>query len=296
MKNVPEGTTDGKSMREKMVDLMRLRGLSEGTQDCYLRAVAELSAHCNLPPDQIEPEKVQGYLLYLSDVKGLKHSTCNTKVVGLRFFYQRVLGQQDVKWWLPLCKEPQKLPVVLSRGELERLFDAAAHPKHKALLMTIYAGGLRVSEAVNLQVGDIDGSRMVIRIREGKGGKDRYALLSERLRQELRDYWQLQRPSRWLFPGEDMGVPMSPSSAANVYKKAKRLAGISKEGGVHTLRACFATHVLEGGGDLRTIQVLLGHSSLRSTTRYVRVARCNAKGAESLLDKVLGDKDKPTAR
>ena len=296
MKTVSESVRNGKSLRDRMVDGMRLRGLSEGTQGCYLRAAEGLCKHYNRPPDQIEPEEVQGYLLYLSDVKGLKHSTCNTIVVGLRFLYQRVLGQQDVEWWLPLRKEPQKLPVVLSREELGRLFAASAHPKHRALLMTIYAGGLRVSEAVNLQLGDIDGSRMVIRIREGKGGKDRYALLSERLRQELRDYWKLERSPLWLFPGEDMSVPMSPSTAANVYKKAKANAGITKEGGVHTLRHCFATNVLEDGGDLRTIQVLLGHSSLRSTSRYVRVARCNARGAESLLDKVLGDKDGPTAR
>lgn len=296
MKNVCDETTEGKSLREKMVDAMRLRGLSEGTQGCYLRAVEGLCKHYNRPPDQVEPEEVQGYLLYLSDVKGLKHSTCNTIVVGLRFLYQRVLGMKDVEWWLPLRKEPQKLPEVLSRSELGRLFEAVEHPKHRALLMTIYSGGLRVSEAVNLQVKDIDGSRMVIRICEGKGGKDRYSLLSERLRQELRAYWSLERPPRWLFPGKDMSEPMSPSTAANIYKKAKRSAGICKEGGVHGLRHSYATHMLEDGADLRTIQVLLGHSSLRSTTRYVRVARSNAAGAERLLDKVLDDKDRPTER
>ena len=230
MKNVSEETTKGKSLRERMVDALRLRGLSEGTQGCYLRAVEGLCKHYNRPPDQIEPEEVQGYLLYLSDVKGLKHSSCNTVVVGLRFLYQRVLGMRDVEWWLPLRKEPQKLPEVLSRTELGRLFDAVEHPKHRALLMTIYAGGLRISEAVKLEIKDIDGSRMVIRIREGKGGKDRYSLLSERLRRELRAYWKLERSPLWLFPGEDMSVPMSSSTAANIYQKAKRDAGIRKEG------------------------------------------------------------------
>ena len=162
MKNVCEETTEGKSLREKMTDAMRLHGLSEGTRGCYLRAVEGLCKHYNRPPDKIEPEEVQGYLLYLSDVKGLKHSTCNTIVVGLRFFYQHVLGMKDVEWWLPMRKEPQKLPEVLSRVELGRLFEAVEQPKHRALLMTIYAGGLRVSEAVNLQVKD-SSSRLSLR-------------------------------------------------------------------------------------------------------------------------------------
>ena len=287
MKNVCEGTTDGKSLRERMVDVMHLRGLSEGTQGHYLRAVEGLCKHYNRPPDRIEPEEVQGYLLYLTDVRGFKHSTCNTLVTGLRFLYQRVLGQHDVEWWLPRRREPQKLPVVLSREEMARLFAAAPLPKHRALLMTIYAGGLRVSEAVNLQLDDIDSSRMVIRIREGKGGKDRYAVLSERLLKELRAYWKLVRPQQWLFPGDGSDQPMSAGTGANIYKQAKRRAGISKEGGVHALRHGFATHVLEDGGDLRTIQVLLGHSCLRSTMRYLRVARANVKAVEGLLDRVL---------
>ena len=175
-----------------------------------------------------------------------------------------VLDRKDLVLAIPPRKTPQYLPEILSAQELQRLFDIE-NPKHRAILMTTYAAGLRVSEVVRLRVTDIDSHRMMIRVEEGKGEKDRYTILSQRLLQELRVYWKIHRPSRWLFPGQKPDTPIGPRTAQKVFTKAKTRAAIRKPGGIHLLRHSFASHLLEAGVDLRTIQLLMGHSSILST-------------------------------
>jgi len=269
-----------------MVDVMQLCGLSQGTQGVYLACVKGLAEYYERRPDQISRDEVQEYLLYLIEDRGLAHSTYNCAVTAFRLFYRKVLGKTDVELWIPRRKEAQKLPDILSFDELARLFAAATRPKHRALLMTMYAAGLRVSEAVNLQVGDIDSGRMMIHVREGKGRKDRYTLLTQRLRGELRQYWRLEQPRAWLFPGANPGQPVTAGSAMKMFTLIKEKAGITKPGGVHMLRHCFATHLLEQGVDLRTIQGLMGHASIQSTARYLRIVGNRVKEEHSLLELV----------
>lgn len=278
-------------LREKMVGVMQLCGLSQGTQQIYLKAVERLALHYMRSPDRITPEEVQAFLVYLLEEKKLAHSTQNCIVAGLRLFYQRVLLRSDVEVWIPRRRSPQRLPEVLSVEEIRRLFAAVTNPKHRALLMTVYAAGLRSSEAVHLQLSDIDSSRMVIRIRSGKGDKDRYTILTQTLLQELRYYWKLEQPPKWLFPGESPTRPLVPKTAGKIFAAAKKRAGITKNGGIHTLRHCFATHLIEQGVPVRTVQVLLGHSSMRSTNRYIHVARTEIGEEHSLLDRVMGPRE-----
>ncbi len=176
------------------------------------------------------------------------------------------------------------LPEILSSDELERLFTVMTNQKHKTLLMTAYAAGLRVSELVNLKVTDIDSKRMMIRVQQGKGRKDRYTILSERLLKELRIYWKMYRPSLWLFSGRDPEQPLPSGTAQKIYYKAKERAGIKKGKCIHTLRHCFASHLLEAGVDLRTIQMLMGHSNIMTTTVYMYVTRKHLSSAQSPLD------------
>lgn len=186
--------------------------------------------------------------------------------------------------WIPCRRGESTLPEILGREEVERILTAPTNAKHRALLMTTYSAGLRVSEVVGLSVSDIDSQRMVIRVRQGKGNKDRYTILSERLLAELRSYWKRERPPSYLFPGTDIERPMSRSAAQQIYQHAKKGAGITKKGGIHSLRHAFATHLLEAGVDLRTIGVMLGHSSMRSTVRYLRVTVERIASVRSPLD------------
>ncbi len=273
-------------LRTKMVDVMQLCGLSRGTQGIYVNAVAQLARFYGRSPDQITPEEVQGYLVHLMKEERYSHSMHNCIVSGLRFFYRRVLQRPDVELWIPRRRTPQRLPEVLSFEELQQLFAAARTSKQRALLMTTYAAGLRVSEVTHLQVGDIDSTRMVIRIRQGKGAKDRYTILTQALLLELRAYWKEERPRTWLFPSTDPEVPMSRGAAGRLYSQAKKRAGITKSGGIHSLRHCFATQLIESGVPTQTVQVLLGHSSARSTARYVHVARAKVEEQYSLLERV----------
>lgn len=275
-------------LREKMVGVMQLCGLSQGTQQIYLKAVERLALHYMRSPDRITPEEVQAFLASLVEKEKLSHSTQNCIVAGLRLFYRRVLLRPDVELWIPRRRSPQRLPEILSVEEVRQLLSATTNPKHRALLMTVYASGLRSSEAVRLQLSDIDSSRMVIRIRSGKGDKDRYTILTQALLLELRAYWKLEQPAEWLFPGEAPARPLNRKSAGRAFTAAKKRAGITKEGGIHTLRHCFATHLLEQGVPVRTVQVLLGHSSTRSTGRYIRMARADLSEKHSLLDRVMG--------
>jgi site-specific recombinase XerD len=271
-------------LRQKMIDQMTLRGLSPKTHAAYLHAVSGLARHFATPPDQLGQEQIQAYLLHLMRERKLAWSSVNVATQGIRFFYHRTLGWERLRLEIPPCKRPTKVPEVLSTAEVGRLLAAARNPKHRALLTTSYATGVRVSELVGLRLDDIDAERMVVRVRQGKGKKDRHTLLSAQLLEELRGYYRAYRPEDWLFFGTRRQWPMAASTAGKIYHAAKERAGIRREGGIHTLRHSFATHLLEAGVDLRRIQELLGHSSIVTTMRYLRVRRSHLVDTPSLLE------------
>jgi len=267
-----------------MVREMQLRRFAAGTQEAYVHAVEGLALHYGRSPDRVSSEEVKDYVHYLLDERGLKWSTVNVVVSGIRFFYSKTLGRDDVGLSIPPRRTPKRLPEILSGEEIKRLFAATDNPKHKAMLMTAYAAGLRVSELIGLRVADIDSSRMMIRVRSGKREKDRYTILSQRLLEELRAYWRISRPAGWLFPGARPDRPISRITAGKIYRQARDKAGITKRGGIHTLRHCFATHLLEAGVDIRTIQALMGHGSIRTTIGYFQVTQKKLDATPSLLD------------
>ncbi|MDO8804570.1 MAG: site-specific integrase [Elusimicrobiota bacterium] len=271
-------------LREKMVRDMQLRRLSDNTQRVYTHAVFALAKHYMKAPDRITNEQIQDYVLYMLNERKLSWSTCDTNVAGLQFFYGVTLGRNSMRLAIPPRKSEKRLPEILSADEISRLFAAANNLKHRVLLETAYSAGLRVSELVHLKITDIDSDRMLIRIGQGKGNKDRYTLLSPRLLQQLRDYWREYRPSSWLFQGQKPDRPLSRISASKVFNAAKEDAGIHKVGGVHSLRHAFATHLLEAGVDARTIQILNGHKSILSTMRYLQVTRKKIGNTQSPLD------------
>lgn len=273
------------ALRKQMEADMALRGLAYRTREAYVDSVAKLAKHYGRGPDQINEAEVQRYLLYLLQERGLAHSSCNIVCSALQFFYRVTLKRREAEFCLPRPKVPAKLPQILSREEVAALFEKTTNLKHRALLMTTYGGGLRLQEACQLKVGDIDSDRMTLRVECGKGAKDRYTLLSPRLLVELRRYWIAQRPRQWLFPAaRDGEQPFSPNSAQRIYYAAKDRAGITKAGGIHALRHAFATHLLEAGLDVHTIQRLMGHDSLGTTARYFHLAQKHLSGAASPLD------------
>jgi site-specific recombinase XerD len=201
----------------------------------------------------------------------------------LRFFYSVTLGEDKSRAPIPEVKNHRRLPNILSGNELEKLFAVVKNIKHRAVLMTAYGGGLRASELVHLKVTDIHSDRMMIRVEQGKGMKDRYTLLSKRLLEELRNYWKVKHPKIWLFPGRS-NQPMTRRMTYHIYVDAAKKAGLKRKGGIHTLRHCFATHLLEAGEDIRTIQLLMGHSSIRTTVGYLQVTSKTLQGTKSPLD------------
>jgi site-specific recombinase XerD len=266
-------------LRQQMTDDMVVRGFSAKTQEAYLRAVTRLARFHGRSPDRISEREIQSYLLHLYREKHFSPSTCNVVVAGLRFFYHVTLRRPSTSFAIPTAREPRKLPEILSREELTRLFFRTTDPKHRTLLLTAYAAGLRVSEVVALQTSDIDAERGVLRVRQGKGARDRTTLLSPRLLEALRAYWRHERPALWLFPSRHPRGHLCAGAAKRLYAQAKQRAGIEKAGGMHTLRHTFATHLLQAGVDLHTLQRLLGHRSLRSTTRYLHLVAPAAEAA-----------------
>ena len=282
------------TLRNQMIDAMKLRRFSPRTQASYLAAVTGLARYYHTAPDQLDGERIKAYLLYLTVERALSWSTCNVAVSAFRFFYNEVLGWERVQLAIPPRQKPKTLPVILSRQELERLFACAASPRNRILLMTTYAAGLRVSEVTNLKPSDIDSHRMMIRVEQAKGAKDRYTILSPRLLPELRRYWQLYHPTTWLFPSSrDPHRKMHNGRAQKIYYEAKRRAGINRGHGIHTLRHCFATHLLEAGLDLRTIQALMGHTSVTTTMRYLQIRSQLLESKQDLLDLLAAPEIKP---
>ena len=271
-------------LRKKMIAEMQLRRFSENTQESYLRSVTELAKHYHKSPDSINTEQLKEYVLFLTNEKNLSWSSINTITAGIRFLFGQTLQRKDISLAIPPRKTPRRLPEIFGPGELIRLFDSVKNIKHRTILITAYACGLRVSEVINLKVGDIDSSRMVVRVEHGKGDKDRYSILSPRLLKELRSYWLKYRPTLWLFYSGKNKEKLSRATPQLVFKKAKMKAGIRKNVTFHSLRHSFGTHMLEAGVDIRTIQILLGHSSITSTSKYLHVARKDLSSAKSPLD------------
>ena len=277
----------------KFQDLMdrelRIRGLAENTRRSYLDTMRCFVRHFMQPPDQLTAEDVKQYQLFLTKERRVAWSTFNVHVCAIRFFYRHVL---PVPWdveHIPYQRTGRRLPVVLSGEEVVALLDATTNLKHRAILMTLYSAGLRTSEAVHLRSTDIDSQRMMIRVAEGKGRKDRYVMLSDKLLETLRRYWREQRPGTWLFPGQDAGGPLTCGTVDRFFACVKTKAGIGKRVSPHSLRHSFATHLLERGVNIRVIQKLLGHRSLRSTEIYTHVAATYVRDTKSPLDDLLPD-------
>jgi site-specific recombinase XerD len=274
-------------LRQQMIDAMVLRGLARRTQQAYLSVVAQLAAHYHCSPDRLDGAQVKAWLLHRITERHLAYTTVNQAVCALKFFFDTVLGRRAEAITIPYAHTPQRRPEILSREELARLFEAATNLRTRTLLMTAYAAGLRVSEVCALRVADIDSApdRMCIRVVAGKGGKDRYTLLSPSLLEALRVYWRICKPRVWLFPrATDAARPFDIGSAQRAYYRARDRAGITKTGGIHTLRHAFATHLLEAGVDLATLAKLLGHGHLSTTQRYLHLARPGSIPHDSPLD------------
>lgn len=270
-------------LRQRMLDDMKVRNFSPLTQAAYVRAVKNFSAFFGRSPDMLTFEDVRTYRLQLIS-RGAKPQTINQIICALRFFYGVTLRRPDAKSELPLARRADILPAVLAPEEVARFLGAVVNAKHRAAFATIYAAGLRVSEVAALKAGDIDSQRMVIHVRQGKGRKDRFVMLSEQLLGILRAYWRVERPKEWLFPGVKPERPITPRALQYACRDAARAAGLDKRVTVHTLRHCFATHLLERGVDIRVIQDLLGHRHITSTSRYARVAVSMIRQIQSPLE------------
>jgi site-specific recombinase XerD len=277
--------TEISPLRRRMVEDMTVRNLSPATQRSYLYAVAKFSRFFGKSPERLELEDVRTYQVHLAS-QGIAWATLNQTVAALRFFYGVTLGRPEIPERIAYAREPRRLPVVLSADEVVRFLEAVPSLKSRTALTTAYAAGLRVSEVVALKVADIDSGRMLIRVEQGKGGKDRYVMLSAQLLAILRTYWRLARPRHWLFPGRDEGRPIDQSVLHAACRSACEAAGLTKHVTVHTLRHSFATHLLESGADIRIIQVLLGHTNIATTARYAQVATSTIQGTASPLDRL----------
>ena len=273
-------------LRRRMIDDMTLRNLVPKTIESYVQRVSGFAQYFNTSPEHLGPDHVRAYLLHLVNERRLSWSHYNQVRSALRFLYRVTLKQDWVMQDIVCAKKPRTLPVVLSSDELTRFFAAITNLKHRAILMTSYAAGLRLSEVTHLHVSDIDSQRMVIRVRQGKGQKDRYVMLSQNLLVVLREYWRVARPEDYLFPGVQSDKPISRRTVMNACRDAREIAGLGKSVTVRTLRHSFATHLLEAGADLRTIQILLGHRSLSTTARYTHVATAASQSTQSPFDRL----------
>jgi site-specific recombinase XerD len=287
------------SIRQRMTEDMQVRNLSPHTQVSYVQQVSLFARHFNKSPEVLGPEEIRTYQVYLTNEKKLAPGSILIAVAALRFLYKVTL---KMNWTLeeiiPSPKKPQKLPIVPSPEEVLHFLGHVGSIKHRAILNTCYAAGLRISESVRLKPTDIDSQRMVIRVEQGKGQKDRYVMLSPKLLETLRSYWRALRPKGWLFPGDFAGQPISTSAVELACQKARRLSGISKPITPHSLRHAFAVHLLESGTDVRTIQLLLGHRSLATTAHYLRIATtkvCSTTSPLDLLPHPVSAEPKPTA-
>jgi site-specific recombinase XerD len=267
-----------------MLDDMRLRNFSPHTQEAYLLQITQFARYFAKSPAVLGPEEIRTYQLYLTTEKKLAPSSLHVTASALRFLYKVTLKQPWNVEELPSPKKPQILPVVLSQEEVTRFLESVRTLKQRTILTVCYAAGLRIGEAIHLKITDIDSQRMVIRVDQGKGRKDRYVMLSPALLTLLRTYWKTARPRQWLFPSTRPEQPISRHAVHLACQQARRRAGLKKAISPHSLRHTFATHLLEAGTEIRTIQLLLGHRSLSTTARYLKVATRTVCATTSPLD------------
>jgi len=273
-------------LRKMMLEELERRNYSDGTIRHYLRFVEEFAQHFGKSPDKLGVDQLRSYQAYLLKRRKLSPGSVEHRISALRFLFVRTLHRQEFRQFLPYPKVARKLPNILSQEEVTRLINAGSDLFQRTLLMVLYGTGMRRSEIVRLKISDIDSQRMVIHVRQGKGQKDRYVMLSPRLLEILRAYWKAVRPGALLFPGATHDRPITTASVRKACYRARRAAHLGKPVVVHTLRHSFATHLLEAGTDLRTIQVLLGHRSFSTTARYVHVATASLPSIQSPLDRL----------
>jgi len=273
------------SLRHRFIEDMQIRNLAVNTQDYYVQQVSRFARHFNKSPLLLGPEQIRAYQVYLTNERKLAASSILVAIAALRFLYKVTLKKD----WafenvIAAPKKPQTLPVVLSPEEVIRFLDCVGSKKHRAILTTCYGAGLRVSESVALTPPAIDSKRMVLRVEQGKGMKDRYVMLSPKLLEILREWWRVERPQHWLFPGDMPGQHITPYAVQDACRKAHHACKISKPITPHSLRHAFAVHLLEQGTDIRTIQLLLGHRSLATTAKYLPIATAMVCSTTSPLD------------
>src|SRR5512139_3388572 len=274
------------TLRDRMLVDLQLSGAKPSTQRAYLREAENLAKYFNKSPEQLGENELKAYLLYLMKERHLSEGTFRFYVAALKFLYRTTLKRE---WMVEKIRHPRakrKLPIVLDLSEVESLFAVTTNLKHKAILMITYSSGLRASETARLKITDIDSKRMLVRITQGKGGKDRYSILSQTTLEHLRQYWRKYRPQEWLFNGAKENDHISTNSIQQLFYKAKKQAGISKPVSVHTLRHSFATHLIEAGTSLHHVQLLLGHRSPTTTTVYLHVSKMNLAQVASPLDSI----------
>lgn len=272
-------------LRLRMIEDMQVRGMGEKAQKGHIRAVKDFAGFLGRSPDTATPEDLRRYQLHMTR-ENIGIPTFNQRIIALRFFFGMTCGREDMKRHMQFRRAPKKLPVVLSPEEVADLIDAAPGPglKYQTALSIAYGAGLRANEVVHLKTGDIDSDRMLIRVEQGKGSKDRHVMLSPSLLDLLRDYYREARPQGWLFQGSRVGTPLSTRQLNRAFTTAKQMAGITKKATLHTLRHSFATHLLEQNTDVRVIQVLLGHARLSTTAQYTHVATKTIQDVMSPLD------------
>jgi len=274
------------TLREKMLVELQLRGITPRTQTAYLREVANLENYFNRSPEELGEEEVKEYLVHMLKDRGLSSGTYKYYAAGIKFLYRTTLNRGEVVEKIKYPKAKIKLPVVLDLSEVRTMLSVMENLKHRAVLTVTYSAGLRVSETAHLKVTDIDSKRMMVRVRQGKGGKDRYTILSKTTLECLREYWRAYRPKDWLFEGQKEDSHICYTSIRNIFVEAKERAGITKPVGPHSLRHAFATHLIEAGTSLHHVQLLLGHKSPKTTTVYLHVSKMNLAQVCSPLDSI----------
>ena len=285
-------------LRQMMLDELQRRNYAQSTVEAYIHALKEFAAYYHRPPDKLGPKHISQFQLYLLRERRLSPQTVKQHIAAIRFFFLHTLRRHYPPSEFRYPKTPQRLPVILSKGEVKEMINAATTLLHRTLLMTLYSTGMRRAELTRLKVTDIDSQRMVIHIKQGKGGKDRDVPLSPKLLETLREYWLWKNPQKYLFPGEarrgSNGEHLTPKAVYHACTGAARRAGIQKRVGPHTLRHSFATHLLESGADLRTIQLLLGHASLNHTIIYLHLSQRHLHSCPNPLDDLSGSDLTPT--
>lgn len=271
-------------LRQKMIDGMKLRNFSIRTQQAYLKSVESLALFYKQSPEKLTSAQIHKYIIHLLNDRQLSWSSCNVAISAFKFLYYQIMKTDEMVFSIPKRKKETRLPGIYSKDELDQIFKNSKPLRNQILLKTAYASGLRVAELVALKLTDIDSSRMMIRVDQGKGRKDRYTILSERLLNDLRLYWKVYRPKYWLFPKKRDNNHIASDIAQKAYYKAVEVAGITRKGGIHTLRHSFATHLLESGTNIKLIQMLLGHCSIKTSMKYLHLTQKNLTSVQSPFD------------